>query len=52
MSQTNSKVQMGSAELRAAFLDFFKSHGHTIVPSSSLVPGNDPTLLFTAIRTC
>ena len=47
MSQTNSKVQMGSAELRAAFLDFFKSHGHTIVPSSSLVPGNDPTLLFT-----
>ena len=47
MSQTNSKVQMGSAELRAAFLDFFKGHGHTIVPSSSLVPGNDPTLLFT-----
>jgi len=39
--------QMGSAELRAAFLDFFKGHGHTVVPSSSLVPGNDPTLLFT-----
>jgi alanyl-tRNA synthetase len=38
---------MGSAELRAAFLDFFKGHGHVIVPSSSLVPGNDPTLLFT-----
>ena len=47
MSQTKSNVQMGSAELRAAFLDFFKGHGHTIVPSSSLVPGNDPTLLFT-----
>jgi alanyl-tRNA synthetase len=39
--------RMGSAELRAAFLDFFKGLGHTIVPSSSLVPGNDPTLLFT-----
>jgi alanyl-tRNA synthetase len=39
--------QMGSAELRAAFLDFFKDHGHAVVPSSSLVPGNDPTLLFT-----
>ncbi len=41
------KTQMGSAELRAAFLEFFKGNGHTIVPSSSLVPGNDPTLLFT-----
>ena len=39
--------QMSSAELRAAFLDFFKDHGHAVVPSSSLVPGNDPTLLFT-----
>ena len=41
------RKQMGSAELRAAFLDFFKGRGHTVVPSSSLVPGNDPTLLFT-----
>jgi alanyl-tRNA synthetase len=41
------RKQMGSAELRTAFLDFFKGHGHAVVPSSSLVPGNDPTLLFT-----
>ncbi|MCF7971142.1 MAG: alanine--tRNA ligase [Methylococcaceae bacterium] len=36
-----------SAELRATFLKFFADHGHSIQPSSSLVPGNDPTLLFT-----
>jgi alanyl-tRNA synthetase len=35
------------AQIRQSFLDFFKSHGHTIVPSSSLVPDNDPTLMFT-----
>ncbi|CAB3697159.1 alanine--tRNA ligase [Achromobacter kerstersii] len=38
---------MKSSEIRRQFLQFFKSKGHTIVPSSSLVPGNDPTLLFT-----
>jgi alanyl-tRNA synthetase len=38
---------MTSAELRSAFLEFFRGHGHAVVPSSSLVPGNDPTLLFT-----
>jgi len=38
---------MNSAEIRQKFLDFFASKGHTIVASSSLVPGNDPTLLFT-----
>ncbi len=38
---------MKSSEIRQQFLQFFKSKGHTIVPSSSLVPGNDPTLLFT-----
>jgi len=35
------------SELRSAFLEFFRARGHAIVPSSSLVPGNDPTLLFT-----
>ncbi|MCV6620702.1 MAG: alanine--tRNA ligase [Cellvibrionaceae bacterium] len=38
---------MKSAEIRQAFLDFFQSKQHQIVASSSLVPGNDPTLLFT-----
>ncbi|MCW9732968.1 alanine--tRNA ligase [Avibacterium sp. 20-15] len=36
-----------TAEIRKSFLDFFHSKGHQIVPSSSLVPENDPTLLFT-----
>jgi alanyl-tRNA synthetase len=39
--------KMTSAELRAAFLEFFRQHGHAVQPSSTLVPGNDPTLLFT-----
>ena len=38
---------MKSADIRTAFLKFFESKGHTVVPSSSLVPVNDPTLLFT-----
>jgi len=38
---------MNSAELRKAFLDYFAAQGHRVVPSSPLVPGNDPTLLFT-----
>ena len=38
---------MSSAEVRSTFLEFFKQRDHEVVPSSSLVPGNDPTLLFT-----
>ena len=38
---------MKTAEIRAAYLDFFAARGHKVVKSSSLVPGNDPTLLFT-----
>src|SRR5580700_10293715 len=38
---------MSAADVRTAFLEFFRAQSHIIVPSSSLVPGNDPTLLFT-----
>ena len=38
---------MTSAEIRQAFLDYFNQQGHEVVPSSSLIPANDPTLLFT-----
>ena len=38
---------LSSADIRRTYLRFFEQRGHTIVPSSSLIPGNDPTLLFT-----
>ncbi|SMF06663.1 alanine--tRNA ligase [Pseudogulbenkiania subflava] len=38
---------MKTSEIRQKFLDFFASKGHQVVPSSSLIPGNDPTLMFT-----
>src|SRR6202051_1223052 len=38
---------MTSSEIRGSFLEFFRKNGHAVLPSSSLVPGTDPTLLFT-----
>src|SRR5690625_7150519 len=38
---------MKTSEIRQTFLSFFEERGHQLVPSSSLVPANDPTLLFT-----
>src|SRR5579863_8253092 len=38
---------MSTTEIRASFLEFFRKNGHTVLPSRSLVPVNDPTLLFT-----
>jgi alanyl-tRNA synthetase len=46
MNDTSRKAA-GTAALRSRFLDYFARQGHAIVPSSPLVPGNDPTLLFT-----
>src|SRR5512142_1285451 len=40
-------VPMTANEIRASFLKYFEQNGHRIVPSSPLVPGDDPTLLFT-----
>ena len=40
-------MYMSTSEIRAAFLEYFRSQGHQVVTSSSLVPHNDPTLLFT-----
>lgn len=37
---------MNSFEIRSSFLDFFKSKGHEVLPSSSLIPHNDPTIMF------
>lgn len=36
-----------TTELRKLFLEFFRSKGHTVIPSASLIPENDPTVLFT-----
>lgn len=38
---------MTAKELREKFLEYFKAHGHTVLPSASLIPENDPTVLFT-----
>ena len=43
----NKPSYMSTADVRSSFLEFFRGQSHIIVPSSSLVPANDPTLLFT-----
>src|SRR5450755_2191838 len=47
MKRDTRLKSMTSSEIRASFLEFFRKNGHAVLPSSSLVPHNDPTLLFT-----
>jgi alanyl-tRNA synthetase len=47
MTQASTTHNFSVADIRKTFLDFFASKGHTVVASSGLVPGNDPTLMFT-----
>jgi alanyl-tRNA synthetase len=44
---TNKPTYMSAAQVRRVFLQYFRERGHAVVPSSSLIPANDPTLLFT-----
>lgn len=47
MTSSNKSGVIGTNEIRKTFLDFFANNGHEVVPSSPLVPLNDPTLMFT-----
>ena len=47
MKRDSRLRSMTTSEIRASFLEFFRKNGHAVLPSSSLVPANDPTLLFT-----
>ena len=47
MKRDSRLKSMTTTEIRASFLEFFRKNGHRVLPSSSLVPANDPTLLFT-----
>ena len=47
MNQPASSPKFSVADIRKSFLDFYAERGHAVVASSSLVPGNDPTLMFT-----
>src|SRR3990167_748920 len=46
-TSSSPKSSLSSSDIRRAFLDYFSALGHQALPSSSLVPSNDPTLLFT-----
>ena len=46
-SASERTIMSGVNEIRSSFLDYFRQHGHEVVPSSPLVPRNDPTLMFT-----
>src|SRR5690606_32977297 len=45
--RTRNAARMNSSEIRQRFLKYFERNGHTVRPSSTLVPADDPTLLFT-----
>src|SRR3954469_8555150 len=47
MVMLSERLSMKSSDVRNSFVNYFKKQGHTHVPSSSLIPENDPTLLFT-----
>src|ERR1700743_286737 len=47
MKRDSRLKSMTTTEIRASFLEFFRKNGHRVLPSSALVPANDPTLLFT-----
>ncbi len=46
-SNANDRIQMKASDIRSSFIHYFERHGHLHLPSSSLVPEDDPTLLFT-----
>ncbi len=47
LTKKKPPAPLSSNELRSLFLAYFRDHAHEVIPSSSLIPGNDPTLLFT-----
>ena len=46
-SEISDMKALKSYELRKQYIEFFKERGHAVIPSSSLIPENDPTVLFT-----
>ena len=45
--EKNRRLKMKAIEIRNKYLQFFEKHGHKIIPSASLIPENDPSVLFT-----